>query len=258
MADPWIVRAGRWFTKRRGIILAPFFTVVLISARWAASPWLERLGDLVGFLCLLAGTRLRLVAASYHESSHHAEPITAGPYAWVRHPLYLSNFLLGLGIVLIAGWWPMVIAYVLLFIPIHILIARSEEVHLIHLYGEKYIAYLRAVPALIPWRRYPGPIYGSRSEFKIQKGQERLKAVGYLAATAGILMVKELRNHIRLPALPSFNGFVYMACAVGVLSAVILRPKVRSPLLRVFQTAVAIFGVLILASHLPGVWTHPP
>lgn len=251
---PWIIRTGRWLTKRRGILLAPFFGVVLISARWSVSPWLETAQDILGFLCLVAGTRLRWVAASYHDSSHRKEPITAGPYAWVRHPLYLANFLLGLGVVLISGWWPMVIAYMLLFIPIHLLIARSEEIHLTRLYGARYIAYLRAVPALLPWRRTRGPRYGSRSEFKLQKGQERLKAIGYLAGMVGILMVKKLRDILRLPALHPLSWLAYAACIAGTVSAVILRPKTRSSFVRVFQTAGVVCGVLVLAIHLPGIW----
>ena len=68
-----IVRTGRWLTGRRNVLLAPLFALVLVGARWAATPWRELLTDGAGILCLLAGTRLRWVAASYHESSHQSE-----------------------------------------------------------------------------------------------------------------------------------------------------------------------------------------
>ena len=252
--EPWVVRSGRWLTKRRGIMFAPFFTVVLFAARWATSLQLEIGFDLLGIICLVAGTRLRWVAASYHESSHHSEPITAGPYAWVRHPLYLSNFLLGFGIVLIAGWWPMIVLYDVLFLPVHVLIARSEEVHLTRLYGERYEIYRRAVPALLPWRRFGGPRYGSPSPFKLQKGQEGLKAIGYLAGALGILLVKQLRQGIEFPSLHPLSWSSWQICSAIGLLLVIFRPKTRSSILRVCQTTLAILGVAFLAIHVPGIW----
>lgn len=254
--DPWIVRAGRWLTKRRSVLLTPLFTTALFSARMAVTPWIELGQDVVGLICLMAGTRLRLVAASYHESSHRSEPITAGPYAWVRHPLYAANFLLGLGIVLLAGWWPMMVGYCLFFIPLHLVIARAEEVHLSRLYGAKYERYRRAVPALFPWRPYPGPRYGIRSEFKLQKGREWFKVLGYLAGILGILLVKRIRPLATLPILrplPTLSWFLGTAFAAV---AVVFRPKTRSSWLRACQTVLSTVAVLFLALHVPGVW--PP
>ena len=251
--DPRIVLAGRWLTKRRSILLAPLFTATLVSARWASHPWLECVQDVTGFLCLLVGTRVRLVAASYHDSSHHAEPITAGPYAWIRHPLYLSNFLLGLGIVLIAGWWPMVLFYCLFFLPIHIVIAKAEEVHLTRLYGQRYEDYCRAVPALVPWRRYRGTRYGSRSEYKLQKGQERLKVAGYLAGITGILLVKYLHDVFKIGVLRPLSPTLWAFGLITAGLAVVLRPKTRSRFARACQTVVAVVSILALVIHLPGV-----
>ena len=252
-----VVLLGHWLTKRRGIILTPLFLVALTAARWAPHLWIELAQDLGGLSLLFAGTGLRLLAASYHESSHHAEPITAGPYAWVRHPLYLSNFLLGLGIVLIAGWWPMILVYCLIFLPIHAVIARAEEIHLTTLYRERYAAYRQAVPALFPWRRYTGFRYGSRSEFKLRKGKERLKAIGYLTGMAGVLLVKQLRQSLHVPPLHPLSPMLW-AFYLGVASlAIIFRTKTRSAWMRAGQTVLASLCILILAIHLPGVWPAP-
>ena len=210
--------------------------------------------DAAGVACLLFGIWLRMLSASYHDSSHHAEPITAGPYGWVRHPLYLSNFLLGFGIVLIAGWWPMVVAYTLFFIPVHFLIARAEEVHLTNFYRGKYRAYLQSVPALLPWRPYRGPRYGSRSEYKLSKGRERIKIVGYAAGVLGILLIKELRLLFQFPQIHPLPRALWVACLVGILLGVILRPKIHSALLRASQTALVICCAIVLAVHMPGIW----
>ena len=253
-----MVRAGTWLTKRRGILLSPLFAVALISCRQASHFWIELSQDLTGLACLIAGTRLRLVAASYHDSSHHAEPITAGPYAWVRHPLYIANFLLGLGIMLLAGWWPLTVVYARIFFPLHTMIMRSEEVHLTQLYGQKYTVYLRAVPGIFPWRRYRGYRYGSRSDFKLKQGRERLKVVGYLAGMAALLLLKQYRPMLARFPIPPLQPPWAVAMGTVALLAVIYRPTIRSPWLRVCQTALTVTCVLFLSVHLPGVWPSQP
>jgi protein-S-isoprenylcysteine O-methyltransferase Ste14 len=256
--DPWIVRTGRWLTKRRGVLFTPLFAVALLAARPSATQWLEWVEDLVGMLCVIGGAWLRLTAAQYHESSHHSQPITAGPYAWVRHPLYLANFLLGLGIVLIAGWWPMVVVYILMFLPIHILIAWAEEEHLIKLYGEKYEAYRKAVPAFLPRHPYRGPRYGSRSTFKLKKGHEGLKVIGYAAGVGALLAFKHWRSVVQWPVYrlaPSFA--LRFLSGVIFLLAVILRPRIRWAWMRGCQTVIAVACVLLLVIHLPGVLPTP-
>lgn len=256
--DPWVARAGRWLTKRRSVLLSPLFVAAVLTARPAGSVWAEVVRDLFGLACLLGGTRLRLVAASYHDSSECAEAVTAGPYAWVRHPLYLSNFLLGLGIVLVAGWWPMVAAYVLVFLPLHILIARSEEIHLVRLYGATYEAYRRAVPAVLPWRRFRGAAYGTPSPYKLQNSQEGLKAAGYLAGMAAVLAFKYWRRGIQLPALVPLPAGYGAAAVVLALAAVVLRQRVRSNTLRAFHTVLAVVCVCLLVIHMPGAWIPSP
>ncbi len=256
MNDPWIVRSGYWLTKRRSILFAPLFTVALIAARTASSLTREVGQDLLGFFCLVGGTWLRWVAASYHDSSHQDRPITAGPYGWIRHPLYVANFLLGFGIVLVAGWGPMVAVYLLVFLPIHWLIARAEEVHLSRLYGPSYEAYCRAVPAVLPLGRFTGERYGSRSRVKLQKGQEGIKIVGYAAGFSAVLILKRWREMGSWPALPPLPLPVAVTALAVAAVAIIVRPKLRLAWLRAGQTAVAVAGILIVVLHIPGVWPH--
>ncbi len=250
--DPWIVRAGRWITRRRSVLFAPLFTVVLITARQAGSSRTEWVQDLSGLFCLLAGTRLRILAASYHESSHEVHPITAGPYAWIRHPIYLSNFLLGLGVVLLAGWRPMFLIYPLVFIPVHWMIIRSEETHLSKLYGEAYTSYLREVPALIPWRPYRGVRHGKRNDYKMKKGREWLKAGGYGVGAAAILLFKRAHAGSQILSVSrSFPFSPWFLAAVAVL-AIVVRPKVRSSALRALQTALVISCAVLMTLRVPG------
>ncbi len=255
MVHQWIMDSGRWLTKRRGILLAPLFTVALVGSRWAHSLRLEWAQDLAGVACLLVGSRLRFLAASYHECEQDSDssPLTAGPYAWVRHPLYLANFLVGLGIVLLTGWWPMILFYCLFFLPTHALIARSEEIHLTHLYGQKYELYRRTVPALIPWRRYRGVAYGTSNPIKIRSGKEWLKNFGYLAGATGILAVKEYKGLFIVPAPHPLSILLWLFWVCLILLIAILRPKTRRSWIRHCEMALVIAAAFELAIHLPGV-----
>ncbi len=81
----------------------------------------------------------------------HAEVLlTAGPYAYVRNPMYLGNLIITTALVTMSGLWyalPMAwAAYAFVYgnvIP-------YEEAYLRGVFGEEYQAYFQAVPRLLP------------------------------------------------------------------------------------------------------------
>ncbi len=73
--------------------------------------------------------------------------IQRGPYAFVRHPMHLAAFLLGIGWVLLAE---NLVGMVLLFLLEGIIIARKEEAELVETYGDAYRAYQRRTGFLFP------------------------------------------------------------------------------------------------------------
>lgn len=76
--------------------------------------------------------------------------VTGGIYGIIRHPLYMSNGLLAIGLaILFDAMYALVfsICYFFLFLPI----IYFEEKDLIEKYGEKYLKYKRKVP----WRMIP-------------------------------------------------------------------------------------------------------
>ncbi len=74
--------------------------------------------------------------------------ITSGPFAYVRHPMYLGFFLAVLGGLLLYQTWTMFIF--LLCSPVFVKRAQREEEALISVFGEEYEAYRRKVPAFFP------------------------------------------------------------------------------------------------------------
>ena len=74
--------------------------------------------------------------------------VTRGPYAIVRHPMYLGILLAALGSLLLYQTWTTL--FYACFAPFILSRARREEVVLAAEFGEQWREYCRRVPALIP------------------------------------------------------------------------------------------------------------
>ena len=77
--------------------------------------------------------------------------VTNGPFAIVRHPMYLGLLVAALGSLLLYQTWT-VLAYVL-FAPFVLRRARREEQALAAEFGDEWQAYCRRVPAFFPRSR---------------------------------------------------------------------------------------------------------
>lgn len=75
---------------------------------------------------------------------------TTGIYSLVRHPLYLGNFFLMLGVVLFARSLWLAVGYVLAFWLYYERIMAAEESFLRRTFGAAFDAWSAAVPAFVP------------------------------------------------------------------------------------------------------------
>jgi hypothetical protein len=75
-----------------------------------------------------------------------------GPYRWVRHPFYLANLLLETGLLLFAGAWWAVPAYLALAHFAYGAAMDEEEADLAAVHGEAWREYAARVPRLLPLR----------------------------------------------------------------------------------------------------------
>lgn len=75
---------------------------------------------------------------------------TRGPYALCRHPFYLANGLMDLGLCAMAGFWPVIVLYPVLFLLAYIPTARHEESVLASLFPDSQAAYLQNTPRFFP------------------------------------------------------------------------------------------------------------
>ena len=166
MRSPW------WYRRRDavfGIIYGIGFTAggISFSAHPRYVPLFINLGSRSGavgigiaaavMLVLMAGCfALRLWGSSYlradvvwSDDSRTDSLIVAGPFRYVRNPLYLGNVLmaLGMGAFAPAVGWAVINLLNMAFIAALI---HWEELGLRERYGEQFTRYCAAVPALFP------------------------------------------------------------------------------------------------------------
>jgi protein-S-isoprenylcysteine O-methyltransferase Ste14 len=116
-----------------------------------------------GTLLLVIASFVRSWAEAYlhssvvHDMDLHSNRLVAdGPYRHLRNPLYFGNFLLALGMGLMASRLGFFVLAVAMTLFNYRLILR-EEAALLRSQGESYRKYLEAVPRLFPspWPRVP-------------------------------------------------------------------------------------------------------
>ncbi len=76
--------------------------------------------------------------------------ITHGPYRYVRHPMYTSFFILGVGILLLSANWLIASVYLIAASSMYIDRVSSEEKMMIERFGDAYRDYMKRTGRLIP------------------------------------------------------------------------------------------------------------
>ena len=143
-------RAAELSFKLRGLI-GGLFTITVLFFPGRYSP----VRVFCGLIILIAGQIVRLWAAGYipsYRTEKIGAPmlITSGPYALIRNPLYVGNFLIGIGWTFMAGWlWATVFIFVYVALYCCVLIPAEED-FLEKKFGMDYINYKKKVPAIFP------------------------------------------------------------------------------------------------------------
>ncbi len=102
----------------------------------------------VGLGVAFLGASLRFWASGFLRKD--SRPAVGGPYAYVRNPLYLGTYLMGMGfIAIIQNYWLLVLSSVF-FAAIYHYIILDEEIKLDALFGEPYLIYKKLVPRFFP------------------------------------------------------------------------------------------------------------
>lgn len=173
------------YRKLRLYFAYPFAGVVAFFARSTD------LGFLIGIPVIILGEAVRIWSHGYIRKAK--ELATGGPYAFVRNPLYVGNFLIGLGFCSIM-WNPFILAlYTLGFMSVYWITIRGEEQRLVFKFKEQYSDYVKQVPRFIP-RFSPYP-KRSPSPFDFRRALEHGEQVTILS-TLTLLLILYLRQEI--------------------------------------------------------------
>lgn len=180
-----------FFFKYHSYTPIPLIIAALVLARTTPASFAA------GLLIALIGESIRLWSVRYAGSATRTTGevgadvlVTDGPYGHLRNPLYLGNFLLSFGILIMAWpWmpWLMVIFLLLFYVQYRAIISLEEE-FLRNKFGAQYGEYEENVPSVFPrltsWGR------GERVPTTLKKAlrTERNSLQSFTAVTILILL----------------------------------------------------------------------
>ncbi len=157
---------------------------------------------------------------------------TTGPYSIVRHPLYLANFLIMLGVVSWAALWWLVLLFITLFWLYYERIIFAEEAFLRRKFGQQFEHWATSTPAFIPRFRSYRP---SNRPFSWRKVL-RQEYPGWINLPISFFVLEMLYSLFH-PAAPIHWCWGYFA-AITLLGGIVLRwLKYRTSLLQDTITA---------------------
>ncbi|HVT29517.1 MAG TPA: isoprenylcysteine carboxylmethyltransferase family protein [Lacipirellulaceae bacterium] len=160
---------GEWLFRWRSylpLILLPLIGIALAKADLRSPGRLDESWD---YFCLglsFVGLVVRVLTIGYvpqQTSGRNTTELvadelnTTGMYSIVRHPLYLGNYLIGLGVSMVQFVWWVPVIYSLAFWLYYERIMLTEEAFLEKRFGDEYRRWAAKTPAFLPrfrqWRR---------------------------------------------------------------------------------------------------------
>ncbi|HEY0382595.1 MAG TPA: isoprenylcysteine carboxylmethyltransferase family protein [Candidatus Elarobacter sp.] len=185
------------FGKRGALLALP---AVVLAAAGKPSAFSIATGLPLAF----AGEVVRMWAVGYSGVTTRGDTVTApalvtaGPYAYVRNPLYVGNFLTAAGFALaFTGKNSAAVRAVLVggslaaMLGVYAVIVPHEETYLRTTFGPDFDAYCERVPRVVPALEPAGPQHGSYDPDVIGKAETRTWLT--FGAMLGVLALKALR-----------------------------------------------------------------
>lgn len=162
----------RFVYRTRGLYLFAALLILLwLKVRAGAG---VALPAYLGLLAAVIGAQvLRTWAAGFigttaRGSETHADVlVTAGPYAYVRNPMYLGILVIITAVAAMSGLWYALPVIWAIYAGVYATVIPYEEAFLQQQFGREYEEYYRSVPRLVPTSRaHPRP----RGTFSLRAG----------------------------------------------------------------------------------------
>lgn len=141
---------------------------------------------------------------------------TTGIYSLVRHPLYLGNFFMWLGIALLTGNFWFIIAFCLLYWIYYERIMFTEEQFLRRKFGSVYLDWAEKTPVFFPafsFRKFIKPEYPFSWKKVLKKEKNGLSALFLIFAffdVTGELIENQTKFDYTILALCVLTGLLYL------------------------------------------------
>jgi protein-S-isoprenylcysteine O-methyltransferase Ste14 len=156
-------KSGNWLFRYRGqlpvVLFLAAIPVIWFTSTYGMAPNVMLVITIGAVVTSLAGLIVRAIAigttpkgtSGRNTKSQVAESLnTSGIYSCLRHPLYLGNYLMWIGIVIFTFNIPFTIIVSLAFWLYYERIMFAEERFLETKFGNKYMDWSKSVPAFIP------------------------------------------------------------------------------------------------------------
>ncbi|MCU0639367.1 MAG: isoprenylcysteine carboxylmethyltransferase family protein [Candidatus Krumholzibacteria bacterium] len=235
------IRSGGWLFKRRSylpLLLAAVFAAGILRGGPAGAGPAGAARLVAGLAVAALGLAVRIFTIGYspagtagrNTEGQVAEVLNStGIYSAVRHPLYLGNFLMWLGVSLYGGIWWIVLVTVLAFVVYYERIMFAEEEFLRARFGEDFEEWARKTPAFIPsFRKWEKPRLPFSARSVLQKEYS-----GFFSMVCSFTFVDILLN-AAAGSGPAPGPFWKAGFAAGLAVYVVLRTlKRKTPLLSV-------------------------
>lgn len=166
---------------------------MIFSLLYVALSIPEAAGLAVGALLVTLGESMRVWASGYLE--REVKLARNGPYAVIRHPLYLGSLFIGVGLcAAVELAWIWMSAFLLFYLAFYWPAIHVEELRLQSQFGAEYQEYRAEVPALLPSLvgspRWPEPPDRRPFSWRRVKTNRELRTVGAMAALLLVQAVK--------------------------------------------------------------------
>jgi protein-S-isoprenylcysteine O-methyltransferase Ste14 len=196
-------KQGDWLFRWRSFLPLVIVPIFIVSLRYFTYPqgshFLDRLWELFCFSISLLGLAIRIYTVGFvppgtsgrTTSKPKAQELnTTGIYSIVRHPLYLGNFVIWVGIVLAAHSVLLAVFCFIAFFLYYKRIIVAEEAFLSEKFGENFTHWAEITPMLLPkfklWRK-------SARHFSWQVVLSR-EYSGFLTITASFFAIETLSD----------------------------------------------------------------
>jgi len=175
---------GNWLFRRRGflpLLLLPAVFAALKGFRYpAGSHQLDQFWEAACVLVSLLGLGIRVATVGFAEPGtsgrNRREQMaatlnTTGMYSLVRHPLYLANYLIWLGVAAFPRVWWSPVLVTLVFWLYYERIMFAEEEFLYRRFGTTFSVWAANMPAFLPRRLRWQPPAGAFSTQRVMRSE---------------------------------------------------------------------------------------